>query len=138
MGLGATNFPWDIDEALRRRLEKRVYIPLPEDPGRKQLYWINLRDVELAEDVNFGELSKLTEGFSGSDITNICRDAAMMAMRRAIAGLSADEIKNLRKEEVESPITMTDFKEARSKIQPSVSEADLLKFKRWMDEFGSA
>jgi len=138
MVLGATNFPWDIDEALRRRLEKRVYIPLPGEAGRKQLYWINLRDVELAEDVNFGDLATLTDGFSGADITNICRDAAMMAMRRAIAGLSPLEIKNLKKEEVESPITMTDFREARSKIQPSVSEADLKKFQRWMEEFGSS
>jgi len=138
MVLGATNFPWDIDEALRRRLEKRVYIPLPAEPGRKQLYWINLRDVELAQDVNFSDLATLTDGFSGADITNICRDAAMMAMRRAIAGLSPDEIKNLKKEEVESPITMADFREARSKIQPSVSETDLKKFHRWMEEFGSA
>jgi len=137
MVLGATNFPWDIDDALRRRLEKRVYIPLPEEPGRKQLFWINLRDVELSEDVNFTNLSSMTEGFSGADITNICRDAAMMAMRRAIAGLSPDQIKNLKKEEVESPITMQDFVEARGKIQPSVGEADLKKFTRWMDEFGS-
>ena len=138
MVLGATNFPWDIDEALRRRLEKRVYIPLPAEPGRKQLYYINLRDVELAADVSFANLAAITDGFSGADITNICRDAAMMAMRRAIAGLSPDEIKNLKKEEVESPITMADFREARSKIQPSVSENDLKKFLRWMEEFGSA
>ena len=92
----------------------------------------------LLQDVNFTNLSEITAGFSGADITNICRDAAMMAMRRAIAGLSPEEIKNLKKEEVESPITMVDFRDARSKIQPSVSEADLKKFSRWMDEFGSS
>lgn len=43
MVMGATNFPWDLDEALRRRLEKRIYIPLPAAPERKQLLHINLK-----------------------------------------------------------------------------------------------
>lgn len=43
MVLAATNFPWDIDEALRRRLEKRIYIPLPNEVGRQALLEINLR-----------------------------------------------------------------------------------------------
>ncbi|CAM9748682.1 unnamed protein product [Ascophyllum nodosum] len=45
--LAATNTPWDLDEALRRRLEKRIYIPLPTDIGRKELFRINLGDVEV-------------------------------------------------------------------------------------------
>jgi katanin p60 ATPase-containing subunit A1 len=47
MVLAATNFPWDIDEALRRRLEKRIYIPLPELESRKQLLEINLKVMEV-------------------------------------------------------------------------------------------
>lgn len=43
MVMAATNFPWDLDEALRRRLEKRIYIPLPAAPERKQLLHINLK-----------------------------------------------------------------------------------------------
>ena len=49
MVLGATNFPWDIDEALRRRLEKRIYIPLPEKVGRRQLLDICLKDIKVSE-----------------------------------------------------------------------------------------
>ncbi|CAN0316493.1 unnamed protein product [Discosporangium mesarthrocarpum] len=45
--LAATNTPWDLDEALRRRLEKRIYIPLPSKVGRKELFRINLGDVEV-------------------------------------------------------------------------------------------
>lgn len=45
--LGATNFPWELDDALRRRLEKRIYIPLPDEFGRKQLLDINLKTVRV-------------------------------------------------------------------------------------------
>ena len=48
MVLAATNRPWDIDEAIRRRLEKRIYIPLPTDKGRLELFKINLKTVELS------------------------------------------------------------------------------------------
>ena len=48
MVLGATNFPWDIDEALRRRLEKRIYIPLPEKVGRRQLLDICLKEIKVS------------------------------------------------------------------------------------------
>lgn len=49
--LAATNFPWDIDEALRRRLEKRIYIPLPEQDERLELLHINLKVRELLADI---------------------------------------------------------------------------------------
>ena len=90
--LAATNFPWDIDEALRRRLEKRIYIPLPDgretcslfslcvnerlhcsEEGRHALLKINLKAVKVAEDCDLDEVAKLTEGYSGADITNVCR-----------------------------------------------------------------
>ena len=62
MVLAATNFPWDIDEALRRRLEKRIYIPLPEVEGRLECIRINLKEVKVAEDVDFIEIAKLVDG----------------------------------------------------------------------------
>lgn len=73
MVLAATNFPWDIDEALRRRLEKRIYIPLPDEAGREGLLRINLREVTLADDVNLGDVAAKLDGYSGADITNVCR-----------------------------------------------------------------
>jgi len=69
--LGATNFPWQLDEALRRRLEKRIYIPLPDLSARKELLEINLRSVKLDSSVNMEELSKRMEGYSGADITSV-------------------------------------------------------------------
>ena len=105
--------------------------------GRCQLFNINLRDVDISDDVDFDSLANASDGFSGADITNLCRDAAMMSMRRAITGLTAEMIKNLKKDEIESPITLEDFNAARKKISPSVHESDIRKYEKWMDEFGS-
>ena len=99
MVLAATNFPWDIDEALRRRLEKRIYIPLPNSEygeklvshrahgqnatglrhkfvpgdGREALLRINLREVKLDPDVDLKVIATNLKGYSGADITNVCR-----------------------------------------------------------------
>uniref|UniRef100_A0A672ME32 Katanin p60 ATPase-containing subunit A1 n=1 Tax=Sinocyclocheilus grahami TaxID=75366 RepID=A0A672ME32_SINGR len=137
MVLAATNFPWDIDEALRRRLEKRIYIPLPTAQGRAELLKINLREVEVASDVDLTLIAEKIEGYSGADITNVCRDASMMAMRRRIQGLSPEEIRALSKDELQMPVTMEDFELALKKISKSVSAADLEKYETWMSEFGS-
>lgn len=135
--LGATNFPWDIDEALRRRLEKRIYIPLPSESGRLALLRINLREVALAEDVNLEMIAQRLEGYSGADITTVCRDAAMMDMRRRIEGLSIEEIQALSKESISLLTTMNDFLETIARVSPSVSKQDLEKYEKWMAEYGS-
>ncbi|TKY64520.1 Katanin p60 ATPase-containing subunit A1 [Spatholobus suberectus] len=139
MVLAATNFPWDIDEALRRRLEKRIYIPLPNFESRKELIRINLKTVEVAPDVNIDEVARRTEGYSGDDLTNVCRDASLNGMRRKIAGKTRDEIKNMSKDEIsKDPVAMCDFEEALGKVQRSVSQADIERHEKWFTEFGSA
>ena len=60
--LAATNLPWDLDEALKRRFEKRIYIPLPTDVGRRELFKINMNEVEMGDDVAVDELAAATEG----------------------------------------------------------------------------
>jgi katanin p60 ATPase-containing subunit A1 len=95
--LAATNTPWDLDEALRRRLEKRIYIPLPDEEGRKALFSINMKKVELDNDVNLDELAAKSMGYSGADVANVCRDASMMSVRRLMEqarkqGLSKEQV----------------------------------------------
>ncbi|ORY41238.1 AAA-domain-containing protein [Rhizoclosmatium globosum] len=124
-------------EPLRRRLEKRVYIPLPDSESRKELLKINLQSIKVADEVNLEELAEKMDGYSGADITNICRDASMMSMRKRIRGLTAEQIKAVPKEELEMPASSEDFMMAIKKIQSSVSQADLKKYQDWMDEFGS-
>ncbi|CAG9568116.1 unnamed protein product [Danaus chrysippus] len=138
MVLAATNFPWDIDEALRRRLEKRIYIPLPTQEGREALLQINLREVKVDPEVDLRLIAKKLDGYSGADITNVCRDASMMSMRRKIAGLKPEQIKQLAKEELDLPVTRQDFLEALSKCNKSVSKGDIQKYLTWMAEFGSS
>jgi len=91
MVLAATNRPQDLDEALRRRLEKRVYIPLPDPVGRRALFDINLKGLSVAEGIDYGKLVTMTEGYSGADMANVCREAAMMPLRKKI--LSAGGLK---------------------------------------------
>nr|XP_015209219.1 PREDICTED: katanin p60 ATPase-containing subunit A1 [Lepisosteus oculatus] len=137
MVLAATNFPWDIDEALRRRLEKRIYIPLPSAKGREELLKISLKELELANDVDMAKIAEQMEGYSGADITNVCRDASLMAMRRLIEGLTPEEIRNISRDEMHMPTTMEDFETALKKVSKSVSAADLEKYEKWIAEFGS-
>ncbi|KAJ3325936.1 Katanin p60 ATPase-containing subunit A1 [Boothiomyces sp. JEL0866] len=138
MVLAATNFPWHIDEALRRRLEKRIYIPLPDAESRRELLKLNLSTIKISDDVNLDELADKIEGYSGADITNICRDASMMSMRKVIKGKTAEEIKNLPKDALELPLLKEDFEMAIRKIQSSVAQSDLKQYEEWMKEFGSA
>jgi len=138
MVLGATNLPWELDEALRRRLEKRIYIPLPDELARSALFTLNMRQLKLHENVSLIQLAQSTEGYSGADITNVCRDASMMSMRRMIAGKTGEEIRQMKKEDMDSPITQQDFDEALNRVQSSVGKNDMEKYEKWMKEFGSS
>lgn len=127
MVLAATNRPQDIDEALRRRLEKRIYIPLPSENGRLELFKINLRGTQTAPDINFDELVKKTKGYSGADIASVCREAAMLPLRKKLMDGSIDfsKLKDIDHSEIEIPISQSDFLEALSNIQRSVSNDHL-------------
>lgn len=138
MVLAATNFPWEIDEALRRRLEKRIYIPLPNNEGRVALLKINLREVTVDASVDLERIANRLKGYSGADITNVCRDAAMMSLRKKIIGLKPEQIRLLAKDEIDLPVTLTDFHDAISKCNKSVSKQDLERYEKWMAEFGSS
>jgi len=128
--IGATNLPWDIDPAFRRRFERRVYIPLPDFNARKQIFRIHLRGIKLSDDVNFDELARLTEGYTGADIALICREAAMIPIREL-----AESGQLLRGKP--RPVQMSDFLEAIKKIKPSVSKEEIRKYEEWARKFST-
>ncbi|CAG8689746.1 10834_t:CDS:2, partial [Acaulospora morrowiae] len=80
--LGATNIPWQLDAAIRRRFEKRIYIPLPDAAARAKIFEINVGKTpcKLTAD-DYRKLSEMTEGYSGSDIAVLVRDALMQPVR---------------------------------------------------------
>ncbi|QSZ28782.1 hypothetical protein DSL72_003287 [Monilinia vaccinii-corymbosi] len=129
--LAATNLPWAIDEAARRRFVRRQYIPLPEDETRaKQLYNLLGHQKHGLKDGDIQELVRLTDGFSGSDITALAKDAAMGPLRslgEKLLEMSMDDIR---------PMQIQDFKASLINIRPSVSKQGLQEFEDWAREFG--
>ena len=131
--VGATNRPHEIDEAARRRLSKRLYIPLPDGAARNVIITRLLS--EQSHSLNEQDLDVIvsrTAGFSGADMTNLCREAALGPIR----SLDVADIFQVSKEEVR-PINYEDFINALSLVKPSVSENDLEVYIQWNDKFGS-
>ncbi|KAK9120076.1 hypothetical protein Scep_018169 [Stephania cephalantha] len=134
--IGATNRPQELDEAARRRLTKRLYIPLPSSEARA---WI-IRN--LLENDGLFKLSKedtdcickLTEGYSGSDMKNLVKDASMGPLREALK--QGIQITNLKKEDMRS-VTIQDFESALQEVRPSVSLNELGTYEEWNKQFGS-
>ncbi|KAH8169048.1 ATPase family associated with various cellular activities (AAA) domain-containing protein [Sarocladium implicatum] len=129
--LAATNLPWAIDEAARRRFVRRQYIPLPEPTTREtQLRTLLGQQKHHLTDADILQLVKMTDGFSGSDITALAKDAAMGPLRslgEALLHMTMDEIR---------PIMLVDFEASLKTIRPSVSKAGLKEYEDWATEFG--
>ncbi|GAV64278.1 AAA domain-containing protein/Vps4_C domain-containing protein [Cephalotus follicularis] len=134
--IGATNRPQELDEAARRRLTKRLYIPLPSSEARA---WIvrNLLEkdglLKLSEE-DIVSICKLTEGYSGSDMKNLVKDATMGPLREALE--HGIEITKLKKEDMR-PVTLQDFENALQEVRPSVSLSELGIYDKWNKQFGS-
>jgi len=141
MVLGATNRPWDLDDALRRRFEKRIYIPLPNEKGREECFKLNLMGEQLHENVDIKKLVASTGGYSGADIANVCREAALMDMRKKLLNNQGDFMDLMKdtnfKKELKAPINMDDFENALKNISKSVSNVDLQVYDKWTAEFKS-
>ena len=140
--MAATNRPWDLDDALRRRFEKRVYIPLPNEKGRLQLFHLNLKKIEVDKNINYDKLVKLTDGYSGADISNVCREASFMPMRRELIANKGRKIEDLVNDpefraKIRAAICMPDFEKAIGNISKSVSAKDLEVYDKWTKEFSS-
>jgi vacuolar protein-sorting-associated protein 4 len=81
--LGATNVPWELDAAIRRRFEKRIYIPLPDEEARTYMLKLHIGDTPNdLTDYDLKKLGKMTEGASGSDINVLVREALMEPLRK--------------------------------------------------------
>ncbi|OHT13176.1 Katanin p60 ATPase-containing subunit A-like 2 [Tritrichomonas foetus] len=88
--LAASNFPFDLDPALLRRLEKRILVPLPEEEDRAEMFRTMLTPDIADSDLPFEDFAKRTKGYSGSDIHLVCKEAAMEPLRRLMNELQEE------------------------------------------------
>ncbi|KAK3866870.1 hypothetical protein Pcinc_027626 [Petrolisthes cinctipes] len=130
--VGATNRPQELDEAARRRLVKKLYIPLPEEKARQQIIekLLSNQSHSLGES-EVQQVCQQTNGYSGADMANLCREAALGPIRSInfadIHHISIDQVR---------PITVEDFIKALSIIKPSVSDRDLQLYEDWNAKYG--
>lgn len=118
--MGATNRPQDVDRAILRRMPAAFHIPLPGLEQRKEILQLVLRDEQLSADANIAVLARDTETFSGSDLMELCRTAAVYRLRHLLDDPSSESSQACSIEsEPLRPITMADFKQALGKMQGS-------------------
>ena len=104
--LGATNTPWSLDAAIRRRFEKRIYIGLPDAGARTAMFKLHLGDTKTTiSDKDFASLGQRSENYSGADIQIVVRDALMQPIRRV---QHATHFKRVRAPDREDPNKMRD------------------------------
>lgn len=130
--IGATNVPWEIDSAFRRRFERRIYVPVPDFEAREKVFEISSKGIDLDPELNFGELATTTDGYSGSDIANICREAIFAPVRELdSSGALLDKTISAR------AVNQQDYLNALDNVRSSVSQEELVRFDQWEEEFGA-
>ncbi|KAF2459508.1 vacuolar sorting ATPase Vps4 [Lineolata rhizophorae] len=160
--LGATNIPWQLDAAIRRRFQRRVHISLPDKPARMKMFELAVGNTpcELKQD-DFKRLADMSEGYSGSDISIAVQDALMQPVRKIQTATHYKKVMvdgeekltpcspgdkgatemswtNVESEQLlEPPLMLKDFVKAIQSSRPTVSSADLAKNAEWTAEFGS-
>lgn len=125
--LGCTNTPWDLDDAVLRRFQRRIYAPLPDTRARegllKKLMKNNTNSLSAAQ---VKQLIAVTDGYSSSDLVSLCKEAAFGPLR----SLKTVEIKHLKSRDIRA-INFNDFAEAMKNCRKSVSSQVLKEYKNW-------
>jgi transitional endoplasmic reticulum ATPase len=122
--IGATNRPDILDTSLLRpgRFDRLLLVPAPDFQARKEIFEIHTKNMPLDKDISLSELSKKTEGFTGADIEGLCREAAMLSLRKNI---------NSKK------VVMDNFEKAMYSIRPSITESVINYYKEISKDLGS-
>ncbi|KAJ1529975.1 hypothetical protein ONE63_006703 [Megalurothrips usitatus] len=134
--VGATNFPQRIDEAGRRRLSKRLYVPLPDIVARMQIMSKTMeRQRHSLDSDHFCALVRRLEGYSAADIVQVCHEAVMGPIREVMAEIK--DVQLLSKDKI-GPVNIQHFDAALKCIKPSVSTGEIEVYERWNRDFGEA
>src|SRR5579875_2120103 len=121
--IGATNQPNALDPALRRpgRFDREIALRVPDVRGRLEILRIHSRDAALASDVDLARVAQLTPGFVGADLEALCREAAMIALRRVLPHIDYQRGYIPYETLVALNITMADFQAALREVEPSTT-----------------
>ncbi|KAL5199713.1 hypothetical protein ABZP36_020916 [Zizania latifolia] len=134
--LGATNRPFDLDDAVIRRLPRRIYVDLPDSQNRMKILKVLLAKENLESDFRFDELANATDGYSGSDLKNLCIAAAYKPVHELLEeenkGGAGDTKTSLR------PLKLDDFVQAKAKVSPSVAfdATSMNELRKWNEQYG--
>lgn len=119
--IAATNIPNVLDPALRRpgRFDREIAIPIPDRNGRYEILDIHSRGMPVAGDVEMDHLAEITHGFVGADLEALCREAAMLCLRRIMPDIDFN-LNNIPYEQLSRlQVTMEDFSSALNEVEPS-------------------
>jgi katanin p60 ATPase-containing subunit A1 len=134
--MGATNKPWDLDDAIISRFQKRIYVPLPDRDARRAILLLHLEGADLSG-IRVGELADRTGGFSGRDIASLCKEAITRMVREKNPDMDKLTVKELENYSLNyRPLEPGDFDAALGKIKPSTQKSDLERYEKWKGEFG--
>jgi SpoVK/Ycf46/Vps4 family AAA+-type ATPase len=128
--IGATNKPWSLEAGFLRRFQKRIYVTLPDHSSRTNLFVQYTAALKKEPSLKFEDLSKLGEGYSASDIKDICQSAQLRVVNELFESGKAMEAKSNTR-----AINMTDFKEMFKIRKPSVPTDMIRAYMRWSDQF---
>lgn len=134
--MGATNKPWDLDDAVISRFQKKIYVPLPDEAARKAILQIHLEDADISG-ISMASLVERTVGFSGRDINSLCHEAITRMVRE-----QNPDIEKLTPKELEvyslkyRPLSTGDFDTAFENVKPSTQQDDIEKYEQWKKDFG--
>ncbi|KAF8116512.1 hypothetical protein N665_0017s0068 [Sinapis alba] len=145
--LAATNRPFDLDEAVIRRLPRRLMVNLPDATNRAKILSVILAKEEISPDVDLEAIANMTDGYSGSDLKNLCVTAAHLPIREILEKekkeKTAAEAENRPTPPLYSctdirPLTMTDFKAAHEQVCASVStdSSNMNELQQWNELYG--
>uniref|UniRef100_A0A8U7NNQ7 Katanin catalytic subunit A1 like 2 n=1 Tax=Corvus moneduloides TaxID=1196302 RepID=A0A8U7NNQ7_CORMO len=141
--LAASNLPWELDSAMLRRLEKRILVDLPSEEARRVMiqHWLpplsNSGGVKLRTDLDYSLLSQETNGYSGSDIKLVCKEAAMRPVRKIFDALENHQPGNSNLPMIQlDTITTADFLDVITHTKPSAKNLSQ-KYTAWQREFES-
>jgi len=134
--MGATNKPWDLDDAVISRFQKRIYVPLPDPDARRAILRIHLEGADLSN-INMNSLTEKTEGFSGRDLASLCQEAITRMVREQNPNIEKLTIRELESYSLKyRALQAKDFDSAFEKIKSSAQAKDIEKYEEWRKEFG--